>query len=130
MTGDNIAAESAQQQLLQEPQQQPDAAAAIPLVVGLQVVPAAAPPPADEFEVDANFHYQHPHQHQHNNNNHANNGSNKLFSFGAIADVQYADCVDGWNWNGTIRRYFRGALTQLRQAVDFWLQEERHRYGW
>lgn len=53
----------------------------------------------------------------------------KLFSFGVIADVQYADCEDGWNWNCTVPRYFRGALGQLRKAVDFWLGQESHRYS-
>ncbi|CAM9365271.1 unnamed protein product, partial [Sphacelaria rigidula] len=52
----------------------------------------------------------------------------KLFSFGAIADVQYANTEDGWNWDKTARRYFRGGLVQLRRAVDTWLQDERHSF--
>lgn len=55
---------------------------------------------------------------------------NKLFSFGAIADVQYANIADGWNWDETRRRYFRGGLVQLRRAVDVWLKEESHRCGY
>lgn len=51
-----------------------------------------------------------------------------LFSFGAIADVQYADRDDGWNYYKTHRRFYRGGLRQLRKAVDVWLREESHRF--
>lgn len=50
-----------------------------------------------------------------------------LFSFGAIADVQYADRSDGWDWTKTTQRYYRGGLRQLRRAVDVWLRDENHR---
>lgn len=50
-----------------------------------------------------------------------------LFSFGAIADVQYADQEDGWNFRKDYRRYYRGGLLKLRGAVDWWLQDETHR---
>lgn len=49
-----------------------------------------------------------------------------LFSFGAIADVQYADCEDGWNFHQTYKRYYRGGLQQLKRAVDVWLRDESH----
>jgi len=43
-----------------------------------------------------------------------------LFSFGVIADVQWADLDDGFNFARTTRRCYRGALTQLGAAVDWW----------
>ncbi|CAN0348005.1 unnamed protein product, partial [Ectocarpus sp. 8 AP-2014] len=52
----------------------------------------------------------------------------RLFSFGAIADVQYADQDDGWNFKKDHRRYYRGGLRQLRGAVDVWLKDETHRF--
>ncbi|CAM9854741.1 unnamed protein product, partial [Choristocarpus tenellus] len=52
----------------------------------------------------------------------------RLFSFGAISDVQYADCDDGWNFKQTYRRYYRGGLVQLRKAVDVWLGSEEHQF--
>lgn len=57
----------------------------------------------------------------------AQGAMHKLFSFGVIADVQYANVADGWNWNETRRRYYRGGLVQLRRAVKFWLGHESHR---
>lgn len=51
-----------------------------------------------------------------------------LFSFGAIADVQYADQDDGWNFKKDHRRYYRGGLVKLRGAVDWWLKDETHRF--
>lgn len=53
---------------------------------------------------------------------------NPLFSFGAIADVQYADQDDGWNFEKDFRRYYRGGLLKLRDAVDVWLKDETHRF--
>jgi manganese-dependent ADP-ribose/CDP-alcohol diphosphatase len=38
---------------------------------------------------------------------------------GLIADVQYADADDGLAWNH-VERHYRGALAQLRRAVDWW----------
>ena len=43
-----------------------------------------------------------------------------LFSFGVIADVQYADIDDRQNFNKTIWRHYREALSGLKQAVAFW----------
>jgi len=40
--------------------------------------------------------------------------------FGAIADVQFADVDDAWNFKRTQRRGYRGALECLRRAVDDW----------
>lgn len=53
----------------------------------------------------------------------------RLFSFGAIADVQYADQDDGWNFKKDHRRYYRGGLRQLTKAVDVWLKDETHRFA-
>jgi len=40
--------------------------------------------------------------------------------FGAIADVQYADVDDQWNFRGTQMRAYRRALECLRRAVADW----------
>jgi len=44
------------------------------------------------------------------------------FKFGAIADVQYADVDDAWNYKRTAMRGYRGSLLVLRGAVEEWLQ--------
>lgn len=41
-------------------------------------------------------------------------------AFGAIADIQYADTDDGYNFSMTSLRYYRTALTMLDIAVDKW----------
>lgn len=41
-------------------------------------------------------------------------------SFGIIADVQYADADDGYNFSKTSRRYYRMALKMLDKAVTYW----------
>jgi len=43
-----------------------------------------------------------------------------LFSFGVIADVQYADAEDGWNFHPTAKRRYRHTLTILKDAVQTW----------
>ena len=43
-----------------------------------------------------------------------------LFSFGIIADVQWADVPDGSNFDGSVKRCFRGSLGVLSDAVDWW----------
>ena len=43
-----------------------------------------------------------------------------LFTLGLIADVQFADVEDGYNYARTVRRAFRGALVQLGRAVSWW----------
>eukprot|EP00041_Stephanoeca_diplocostata_P037063 m.1383994 g.1383994 ORF g.1383994 m.1383994 type:complete len:246 (+) comp24973_c0_seq128:352-1089(+) len=43
-----------------------------------------------------------------------------LFTFGAIADVQYADMDDQWDFSKTQIRQYRGALEILRAAVCEW----------
>ena len=53
-----------------------------------------------------------------------------LFRFGAIADVQYSDREDGWNFAKSHRRYYRGGLVQLRRAVDCWLRDGTIRFVW
>ena len=42
------------------------------------------------------------------------------FSFGVIADVQWADLPNGTNFARTRRRHYRGSLHVLRAAVDWW----------
>ncbi|XP_054913397.1 manganese-dependent ADP-ribose/CDP-alcohol diphosphatase [Poeciliopsis prolifica] len=43
-----------------------------------------------------------------------------LFTFGVIADVQYADMDDGFNFSRTKKRYYRSSLKLLRNALDSW----------
>ncbi|XP_071966047.1 manganese-dependent ADP-ribose/CDP-alcohol diphosphatase-like [Antedon mediterranea] len=47
-----------------------------------------------------------------------------LFSFGIIADVQYADIDTCYNFNHTRLRYYRNAKPLLRNAVDHWISEQ------
>uniref|UniRef100_A0A7S4HNU4 Calcineurin-like phosphoesterase domain-containing protein n=1 Tax=Odontella aurita TaxID=265563 RepID=A0A7S4HNU4_9STRA len=47
--------------------------------------------------------------------------SSSSFSFGVIADVQWADAPDGTNYVKTVKRCYRGALATLSNAVDWWL---------
>ena len=42
------------------------------------------------------------------------------FTFGVIADVQWADADDGSNYAKTVKRCYRGAFTQLQNAVKYW----------
>ncbi|XP_032847999.2 manganese-dependent ADP-ribose/CDP-alcohol diphosphatase isoform X1 [Tyto alba] len=46
-----------------------------------------------------------------------------LFSFGVIADIQYADAEDGYDFGGSRRRYYRHSLSLLRDAVEDWATE-------
>ncbi|XP_031179878.1 manganese-dependent ADP-ribose/CDP-alcohol diphosphatase isoform X1 [Sander lucioperca] len=43
-----------------------------------------------------------------------------LFTFGVIADIQYADIDDGYNFTRTRRRYYRSSLKLLRNARESW----------
>lgn len=45
-----------------------------------------------------------------------------LFSFGVIADVQYADIDDGHNFLRTRKRYYRTSVLLLRQALKSWAE--------
>ncbi|CAK8987547.1 unnamed protein product [Durusdinium trenchii] len=40
--------------------------------------------------------------------------------FGVVADVQYADVDDAWNFRRTQKRRYRGALEALKLAVEDW----------
>ena len=42
---------------------------------------------------------------------------------GVVADVQWADADDGWNYDRTSRRRYRGALAMLDRAVAYWNRE-------
>ncbi|NXT58581.1 ADPRM diphosphatase, partial [Pluvianellus socialis] len=44
-------------------------------------------------------------------------------AFGVIADIQYADAEDGYDFSGTRRRYYRQSLKLLRDAVAAWVAE-------
>ncbi|XP_068439701.1 manganese-dependent ADP-ribose/CDP-alcohol diphosphatase [Clinocottus analis] len=43
-----------------------------------------------------------------------------LFTFGVIADIQYADIDDGYNYTRTRKRYYRSSLQLLRNAQKSW----------
>ncbi|KAM6897525.1 manganese-dependent ADP-ribose/CDP-alcohol diphosphatase [Xenentodon cancila] len=43
-----------------------------------------------------------------------------LFTFGVIADIQYADIDDGYNYTRTRRRYYRSSLQLLSNAQKSW----------
>lgn len=43
-----------------------------------------------------------------------------MFSFGIIADVQFADIDDGMNYLRTSRRFYRNSVALLRDAVRHW----------
>ncbi|KAG7380609.1 hypothetical protein PHYPSEUDO_007003 [Phytophthora pseudosyringae] len=45
-----------------------------------------------------------------------------LVSFGLVADVQYADVDDGWDFHHLSQRRYRNALPQLQAAVAEWLR--------
>lgn len=47
-----------------------------------------------------------------------------LFAFGVIADIQYADAEDGYNFGGYQRRYYRQSLHLLWDAVEAWAAEK------
>ncbi|XP_075034234.1 manganese-dependent ADP-ribose/CDP-alcohol diphosphatase [Mixophyes fleayi] len=49
--------------------------------------------------------------------------SNPLFTFGIIADIQYANIDDGYNYVKTKMRYYRNSLSQLRNATEGWASE-------
>ncbi|RHY30956.1 hypothetical protein DYB32_003885 [Aphanomyces invadans] len=48
---------------------------------------------------------------------------NKWIMHVLIADVQYADDDDGWNYRKTSRRYYRHGLQVLRWATADWIDE-------
>ena len=45
-----------------------------------------------------------------------------LFSFGVIADIQYADIEDAMNFSKTEHRGYRNALQEAKRAVEYWKQ--------
>jgi len=45
---------------------------------------------------------------------------NKLFSFGAVADIQYANVDNGYDFHQTKMRYYRSSKDQLIEVVDTW----------
>lgn len=49
--------------------------------------------------------------------------SQPLFTFGVIADIQYADIDDGFNYKHTRKRYYRSSIDLLRHAQVRWTTE-------
>lgn len=47
-----------------------------------------------------------------------------LLTLGLIADIQYADIEDGFNFAGTQRRYYRRSLKLLKKAVEEWKENK------
>jgi manganese-dependent ADP-ribose/CDP-alcohol diphosphatase len=47
-------------------------------------------------------------------------GQKLHYKFGLIADVQYADTENGFNFSRTNERFYRRSLTLLKEAVDVW----------
>lgn len=46
--------------------------------------------------------------------------SEALFSFGIVADIQYADIEDGYDFLGFNRRYYKHSLCCLQKAIEDW----------
>ncbi|KFO74983.1 Manganese-dependent ADP-ribose/CDP-alcohol diphosphatase, partial [Cuculus canorus] len=46
-------------------------------------------------------------------------------AFGVIADIQYADAEDGYDYSGIRRRYYRQSLQLLQEAVGAWREEKQ-----
>lgn len=53
--------------------------------------------------------------------------SKLILSFGAIADIQYADIEDGYNFAGTKQRYYKTALEMLRKAISSWNNDNKRK---
>ncbi|KAH3872369.1 manganese-dependent ADP-ribose/CDP-alcohol diphosphatase-like [Dreissena polymorpha] len=53
--------------------------------------------------------------------------SKLILSFGAIADIQYADIEDGYNFAGTRERYYRTALRMLKRAISSWNNNDKRK---
>ena len=47
-----------------------------------------------------------------------------MVTLGVIADVQWADEEDGFNYLKTVKRCYRGAVETLGAAVDFWSAQD------
>lgn len=52
--------------------------------------------------------------------NNKNPSSQKLFRFGVIADIQYADSDDAMNFQGTKIRRYRNSLSVFENAINTW----------
>lgn len=51
------------------------------------------------------------------------NCAKPLFTFGIIADIQYADIDDGFNFKRSRKRYYRNSLRLLHNAQKRWTAE-------
>uniref|UniRef100_UPI00398EC5E7 manganese-dependent ADP-ribose/CDP-alcohol diphosphatase isoform X2 n=1 Tax=Pristiophorus japonicus TaxID=55135 RepID=UPI00398EC5E7 len=49
--------------------------------------------------------------------------NNLYFTFGVIADIQYANVENGFNYARTRERYYRNSLRLLRSAIKEWNEE-------
>ncbi|XP_068118334.1 manganese-dependent ADP-ribose/CDP-alcohol diphosphatase isoform X2 [Hyperolius riggenbachi] len=56
-------------------------------------------------------------------NNQMEETTDPLFTFGVIADIQYADKDDGYNFAKTRMRYYRNSLSLLQEATQEWASE-------
>lgn len=57
-------------------------------------------------------------------NSNSNSNDEPLFSFGLIADIQYADCDDTMNFQQTKMRRYRQSLKIFRDASLYWQQKK------
>ncbi|XP_071129620.1 manganese-dependent ADP-ribose/CDP-alcohol diphosphatase-like [Mytilus edulis] len=56
---------------------------------------------------------------------HTNSPATKtLLRFGLVADLQYANIDDAYNWNKTKKRYYRSAIDLLGKAMKDWKQND------
>jgi manganese-dependent ADP-ribose/CDP-alcohol diphosphatase len=46
--------------------------------------------------------------------------SSPMFRFGVIADIQYCDIEDGYNYARTQKRHYRGSLEMISAATTYW----------
>jgi len=51
--------------------------------------------------------------------------NNIILSFGAIADVQYANSENGADFKKTVVRRYRNSLKLLKAAIDEWTMQEK-----
>ena len=54
-----------------------------------------------------------------------NDTGGELIRIGVIADLQYADRDDGWDYSGTVMRRYRWPLSVLSNAIKNWSQEPK-----
>lgn len=50
-------------------------------------------------------------------------GEKPMFSFGVIADIQYANSPDHFNFKKTKLRRYKNSLEIYKQAIDYWIDK-------